>query len=133
MAVVARSVGDDFTLPSGMPLVGFVSQDFEIEGSNHYHPGIDIACGEGTPVLTTASGEIIYSGFNEVYGNMVVIKHNDSVKSIYGHNKENLVKQGEFVEAGSRIALSGNNGKSTAPHLHYEVRINDKPINPLDL
>jgi len=79
------------------------------------------------------SGIIEFSGFDETYGNMVVIKHNDTITSIYGHNKENLVKTGELVVAGARIALSGNTGKSTAPHLHYEVRINDVPVNPMDL
>ncbi len=133
MAVVARSVGDDFSIPSGLPLTGFISQEFEIEDKTDYHPGVDIACGEETPILTTASGIIEFSGFDETYGNMVVIKHNDTITSIYGHNKENLVKTGELVVAGARIALSGNTGKSTAPHLHYEVRINDVPVNPMDL
>lgn len=132
IAVVARSVNDDFSIPSGLPLTGFISQEFEIRERSHYHPGIDIACGEGTPVLTTASGIIEYSAFDDTYGNMVVIRHNDSITSVYGHNKENLVKRGELVVAGARIALSGNTGKSTAPHLHYEVRINDDPINPMD-
>jgi murein DD-endopeptidase MepM/ murein hydrolase activator NlpD len=61
-----------------------------------------------------------------------VIKHNDSVSTVYGHNDTVLVEQGQQVMAGSRIALSGNSGKSTAPHVHYEVRIHDQPINPLD-
>lgn len=127
-----RSPSQDMTFPSGLPLQGFISQDFEIENENHYHPGIDIACAEGTPVLATASGKVMYAEFDSIYGYMVVLRHSDSVSSIYGHNKELLVELGQNVPAGGRVALSGNTGISTAPHLHYEVRIHDKPINPLE-
>jgi murein DD-endopeptidase MepM/ murein hydrolase activator NlpD len=132
MAVLTRSADGDLTVPSGMPVQGFLSQDFETENEERYHPGIDIACAEGTPVLATAVGEVIYAGSDETYGNMIVIKHNDSITTVYGHNKELLVAVGDKVQAGSRLALSGNTGVSTAPHLHYEMRINDQPINPLD-
>ena len=132
MAVLARSADDDLTVPSGMPVQGFISQDFEIVNAERYHPGVDIACAEGTPVLATAVGEVIFADSDETYGNMIVIKHNDSLTTLYGHNSELLVKIGDKVLAGSRIALSGNTGISTAPHLHYEMRINDQPINPLD-
>jgi len=133
MAVLARSGTADLSLPAGLPIQGFISQDFEINDAEHYHPGVDIACAEGTTVLATASGEVIFSGYDSTaYGYMVVIQHNDSVTTLYGHNSENLVEAGQMVPAGGRIALSGNTGKSTAPHLHYEVRTNDKPIDPLD-
>lgn len=133
MAAVTRSAGPDLSLPIGLPAKGFITQDFSLNDSSHYHPGIDIACAEGTPVLATANGEIIMTGFDEVYGNIVVIKHNDSITTLYGHNKEILVEQGEQVLPGSRIALSGNTGKSTAPHVHYEIRVNDEPINPMEM
>jgi murein DD-endopeptidase MepM/ murein hydrolase activator NlpD len=133
MAAVTRSAGPDLSLPIGLPAKGFITQDFSLNDSSHYHPGIDIACAEGTPVLATATGEIIMTGFDEVYGNIVVIKHNDSITTLYGHNKEILVEQGEQVLPGSRIALSGNTGKSTAPHVHYEIRVNDEPINPMEM
>ena len=133
MAAVRRSAGADMSIPSGLPIQGFISQDFVIDDSARYHPGIDIACAEGTPVLATAIGEVIMTGEDEVYGKIVVLKHNDSIISLYGHNKEILVQKGDKVLPGSRIALSGNTGKSTAPHLHYEIKINDEPINPLEL
>ncbi len=132
MAAVARAAGPDLSVPSGLPVKGFVTQDFILDDSSHFHPGIDIACAEGTPVLATATGEIVMAGFDEIYGNIVVIKHNDSITTLYGHNKEILVEPGEKVLPGSRIALSGNTGKSTAPHVHYEIRINDEPINPME-
>jgi murein DD-endopeptidase MepM/ murein hydrolase activator NlpD len=133
MAAVTRSAGPDLSLPIGLPAKGFITQDFSLKDSSHYHPGIDIACAEGTSVLATATGEVVMTGFDEVYGNIVVIKHNDSITTLYGHNKEILVEQGEKVLPGSRIALSGNTGKSTAPHVHYEIRVNDEPINPMEM
>ncbi len=133
MAAVARAAGSDLSVPSGLPVKGFITQDFILEDSTHYHPGIDIACAEGTPVLATGTGEVVMTGFDDIYGNIVVIKHNDSITTLYGHNKEVLVEPGEKVLPGSRIALSGNTGKSTAPHVHYEIRINDEPINPMEM
>lgn len=132
-AVVTQVAGRDWSMPSGLPIEGFVSQGFEIEKRNQYHPGIDIACAEGTPVLATAAGHVAYAAFDSTYGFMIVLQHNDTVQSIYGHNQKLLVQPGQDVLAGSRIALSGNTGVSTAPHLHYEVRINDQPINPLEM
>jgi murein DD-endopeptidase MepM/ murein hydrolase activator NlpD len=131
-STMPRSVADDFSIPSGMPVVGFITQDFEVEDSEHFHPGIDIACAVGTPVLATGSGTVLYTGYDSTYGNIVVVEHNDSVTTVYGHNDSVLVQQGQPILAGSRIALSGNTGKSTAPHVHYELRIHDQPINPLD-
>ena len=131
-AILSRPATIDVTIPAGFPLQGFITQDFEIDDVDHFHPGIDLACAIGTPVLATADGIVDFALFDSTYGNMVIIKHNDSISTIYGHNDTLLVEMGEMVSAGSRIALSGNTGKSTAPHLHYEIRINNNPINPLE-
>lgn len=131
MAILSRPA-DNWTIPSGLPIAGFISQDFEIEDDKRYHPGIDIACAEGTPVLATAGGDVIFAAFDSTYGNMVVVQHNDSYTTIYGHNKELLVEEGQKVLPGSRLALSGSTGVSTAPHLHYEVRFNGEPIDPME-
>ena len=131
-AVLSRPATVDVTIPAGLPLQGFITQDFEIDDVDHFHPGIDLACAIGTPVLATADGIVDFALFDSTYGNMVIIKHNDSTSTIYGHNDTLLVEIGEAVSAGSRIALSGNTGKSTAPHLHYEIRIKNNPINPLE-
>jgi len=131
-AVLNRNVGFDLTWPSGLPIQGFTTQDFEIEDSSHFHPGIDIACAVGTPVLATAVGTVVYADDDSTYGKLLVIQHSDSVSTLYGHNDELLVAVGDRVIVGSRIAMSGNTGKSTAPHLHYEVRVHDEPINPLE-
>ena len=68
---------------------------------------------------------------DSVYGLMVIIEHENNISTLYGHNKEILVEIGREVLVGSRIALLGNTGRSTAPHLHYEIRENDKPVNPI--
>lgn len=131
LAVMARPVSADYSVPVGLPIEGFISQQFS-SGGDHYHPGVDIACAVGTPVLATGSGVVEYVGYDSLYGNLVVLRHNDTVTSMYGHNQEILVSLGAPVTVGERIARSGNTGQSTAPHLHYEIRINDEPINPLD-
>lgn len=129
-AVLNRSAANP-TIPSGMPVPGFVSRDFIQEGGLN-HPGIDIGCAIGTPVLATASGVVSFAGTDSIFGNMVIIKHSDSISTLYGHNDTLLVKTGDQIMVGGRIALSGNTGNSTAPHVHYEVRVHDKPINPLE-
>ena len=131
-AVVSRGFGKDWTVPSGLPVRGFITQAFEIDDKDHYHPGVDVACAVGTPVLATAAGMVTYADFDSTYGYMLIIRHNDSLSTVYGHNDSLLVKTGQPILAGARVALSGNTGKSTAPHLHYELRLHEKPINPLD-
>ena len=131
-AVLARAAETDLTWPSGLPMRGFITQDFEILDPDHYHPGIDIACAIGSPVLATAAGVVEGTKIDSVYGKVVVLRHNDSVTTVYGHNDEILVADGQEIMVGSRIALSGNTGISTAPHLHYEVRIHEEPVNPLE-
>ena len=130
-AIMDRPAGADLNLPSGLPVQGFVSKEFEFNDKTHYHPGIDIACKISTPVLATGAGQVLFAGVDSTYGKMIVIGHNDSVSTVYGHNDSLLVQMGERVQVGSRIALSGNTGVSTAPHVHYEVRVHNKPINPL--
>jgi len=131
-AVVTRPSTLDWTLPAGLPIQGFVTQKFNLDDPDRYHPGVDIACAVGTPVLATGSGVVQHISYDSTYGNMVVLRHNDSVTTVYAHNDRILVKPGQKVRVGGRLAESGNSGKSTAPHLHYEVRINGEPIDPLD-
>jgi murein DD-endopeptidase MepM/ murein hydrolase activator NlpD len=131
-AVLERPLDGDMSLPAGMPMKGFITQRFNEENPDHYHPGIDIACAIGTAVLATGSGIVEDVDYDSTYGNIVVVRHNDSVTTVYAHNDQILVQPGDPVPVGSRIALSGNSGRATAPHLHYEIRINGKPIDPLD-
>lgn len=92
-----------------------------IDGLLRHHNGVDIAVPEGTPVKPVAPGVISFSGFRPGYGNMVIIAHDDGMVTVYAHNSVRLVQEGERVEAGSTIALSGSTGRSTGPHLHFEA------------
>ena len=93
--------------------------------------GIDIAGSEGKSIKAAASGKVVYSGNGLIsYGNLVIIKHNRSYLSAYAHNRKLLVKEGEAVKAGQKIAELGKTG-ADSPRLHFEIRKNGKPVNPL--
>ena len=92
-----------------------------IDGKWRYHNGIDIAIPEGTPVKPVAPGVVVYSGLRPGYGYTVLIEHDNGMITIYGHNSRLLVSQGESVGTETTIALSGNTGRSTGPHLHFEA------------
>lgn len=96
-----------------------------------FHTGIDIAVPYGTPVYAAESGVVEFSGWSEGYGNLVIIRHRDNSLTYYGHNLELLVKVGEQLKQGKVIAFSGNSGMSTGPHLHFEIRVDNKHTNPL--
>jgi murein DD-endopeptidase MepM/ murein hydrolase activator NlpD len=93
------------------------------------HEGIDIAAPEGTEIVAAADGKVIYSGAMRGYGNVVLIDHGGLV-TVYAHNHRNLVREGEGVKAGERIARVGQTGRATGPHLHFEVRRGVIPQNP---
>ena len=113
------------------PVEGRVMSRFGWRGHRH-HDGIDIAAPEGTPVVAAADGIVIYSGNGfRGYGNLIVIKHTPRVFTIYAHNKKNLVRKGQKVRQGQTIALVGSTGRATGPHLHFELRIGNKPVDPL--
>lgn len=120
----------DLSVPHGLPLVGFVSQGYHGQEGEKFHPGVDIAIGEGAPVLATASGVVTFSGLDPTYGLTVIVKHNDTLSTLYGHNSKLLVAKNVPVMAGGRLALTGNTGRSTAPHLHYEVRLRGTAVDP---
>jgi len=97
-----------------------------------FHEGIDIAIITGTPVKAAAGGRVLYSGWSNGYGKIVIIDHGDEVQTRYAHNSRLLVKKGMYVKRGQVIARSGSTGRSTGPHLHFEIRFHGKPVNPLD-
>jgi len=99
-------------------------------GLNEFHKGLDIASAEGTPVLATADGTVTYTDVKGNYGNMLVIDHGHGMVTRYAHLKEFLKAPGEKVKRGEKIALMGNTGRSTGPHVHYEVRFNGVPVDP---
>jgi len=95
------------------------------------HEGLDIAAQRGSHILASNSGVTVYSG-NELggYGNIIVIAHRGGFFSVYAHNKDNYVTKGQIVKKGQVIGRVGNTGKSTGPHLHFEVRRQGQPLNP---
>lgn len=110
-----------------------ITSRFGTRGDDH-HDGIDLRAPTGTPVLAAAPGKVIYSGSKiRGYGKMVVLKHDAKLSTIYAHNSKLYVKQGQQVRRGQRIALSGNTGRSTGPHVHFEIREGVTAINPASL
>jgi len=96
------------------------------------HEGLDIAVNTGTPVKAAAAGKVSFAGWNGAYGYLVKIDHGNGVETRYAHNSRLLVKAGDRVTAGQVVARSGNTGRSTGPHVHFEIRLNGRAYNPLD-
>ncbi|MEI8024808.1 MAG: peptidoglycan DD-metalloendopeptidase family protein [Pseudomonadota bacterium] len=122
-------------LPVGKPVEGWVASIFgyrvsPFTGMNSSHQGIDIAAPIGTPVLAPADGVVIYSGTKEGFGNFLMIAHGYGVVTRYGHNSALLVKVGQRITKGEQIAAVGDTGRSTGPHLHYEIWVNGRVVNP---
>lgn len=121
--------------PTGWPVKGWVTSDFGVrrdpfDGLRRMHEGIDIAARTGTPVTATAAGIVREAGTESGYGKMVVIDHGYGLSTVYAHNSRILVKIGQRVKRGDLIAAAGNTGRSSGPHVHYEVRLNGAPVNP---
>jgi len=115
----------------GEVVSGFGWRTHPVLGTWHHHNGIDIDVPEGTIVHAAASGEVYFTGDQEGYGTTVIIEHPDGFYTIYGHLSVVYVHQGQFVEVGQQIAESGNTGISSGPHLHFEVRNGEFPVDPI--
>jgi murein DD-endopeptidase MepM/ murein hydrolase activator NlpD len=95
------------------------------------HPGVDLTAVEGTRYFSVAEGTVILARYNGGYGYNVMVQHADGVVVVYGHSSKLLVKEGQHVVAGQLLGLTGNTGFSTGPHLHFEIRVGGRPIEPL--
>jgi murein DD-endopeptidase MepM/ murein hydrolase activator NlpD len=112
---------------------GVISSDYGARWGK-MHKGIDIAADVGEPVYAVAEGDVIYAGDGlRGYGNVIIIQHGQHLSSLYAHNSELKVKQGDHVGQGSLIALMGSTGHSTGPHVHFELRQGDVAVNPRTL
>ena len=118
------------------PEIGRIRREINVFESDRYalfisfHPGVDLRASTGTPVMAARDGTVLETGTLEIYGLFVIINHDGGYQSVYAHLDEILVSEGQIVDAGDRIALSGNSGVSTGPHLHFEIRRNGKPADP---
>ena len=113
-----------------LPIKGTVTSEYG-KRSSGYHHGIDLAAPQGTTIKAAKGGTVLYSGwYNSIYGNAVIIDHGNGQKTLYGHCSKTTAKKGATVSAGEKIALVGSTGRSTGPHVHFEIYINGKTINP---
>ena len=121
--------------PSIRPTTGWISSRFgyrrsPFSGKREFHKGMDIAANRGTEICAPADGTITFSGRKGLFGNMIIIHHGHGLMTRYAHIEKFIKKRGETVSRGETIATVGNTGRSTGPHLHYEVLLNGVPVNP---
>jgi murein DD-endopeptidase MepM/ murein hydrolase activator NlpD len=123
------------SIPTIAPAIGEIVSPFGIR--NHpikrvskVHEGVDISSSRGDPILAVASGVVEFSGYNYGYGYHVIIDHKNGFHTLYAHSSKLLVKKGDLIIKGQKIALVGSTGSSTGPHLHFEIRIGDSPVDP---
>jgi murein DD-endopeptidase MepM/ murein hydrolase activator NlpD len=123
-------------LPTTMPVSapfnasGFGRRVDPFTGQLAMHEGVDFLAAAGTPIVAAADGVVVFAGFHPQYGNMIDIDHGNDLTTRYAHASRLLVKQGEFVKRGGKIARVGSTGRSTGPHLHFEVRLRGAAQNP---
>lgn len=122
-------------IPTVWPLRGWVTSEFGIRrsplsGGRQLHEGIDIASPYGSPVMATGDGVVTFAGRQGGLGNKIIIDHGYGLATVYGHNSQILVKEGDRVTRGTLIARVGSTGRSTGPHCHYEVLVNGVPVDP---
>ena len=123
--------------PTVWPVHGVVNSGFgarsdPINGLPAIHEGVDISTARSEPVLATADGIVLRSGWAGEYGKAIAILHGDRYETLYGHLEQTLVAEGQLVHRGDRVGLVGSTGRSTGPHLHYEVHVDGHPVNPLE-
>ncbi len=123
------------SLPSVWPTRGWVTSGFGAlrswGGRKRVHEGIDIAGPRGTPIVVPGDGVVTYRGYKGGYGRTLVVDHGYGISTLYGHCSQLYVNEGQHVRRGMIIATVGNTGRSTGPHLHYEVRVDGVPVDPM--
>ncbi|NRA65728.1 MAG: M23 family metallopeptidase [Pseudobacteriovorax sp.] len=123
------------SVPSASPVDGWITSGFgprvsPFTGERTMHKGVDVAAPMGTPIYAPADGVVIFAGAKAGFGNFIMLAHGYGVVSRFGHNAQNMVQPGQRVKKGDQIATVGMTGRSTGPHLHYEVLVNGKNVNP---
>lgn len=115
---------------AGRVTSGFGARHDPLTGEDSLHPGLDVGAPEGTPIRVPAGGVVLSAGPRGGYGNAVEVDHGNGLVTLYGHAAEVLVSKGEFVQPGQEIATVGSSGRSTGPHLHFEVRVGGRAVDP---
>lgn len=123
------------TTPTIWPTQGWVSSPFgyridPFTGKRTFHRGIDIATNFGNPIVATADGSVIEASFDKFFGRTVTISHGEGIVTQYGHLEKYIVRAGQRIKRGDLLGYVGKTGKALGPHLHYEIRINDRSVNP---
>ncbi|HUM15160.1 MAG TPA: M23 family metallopeptidase [Candidatus Nitrosotalea sp.] len=123
------------SLPVRWPVRGPLNSRFGMRpspwtGDQEFHRGLDISAHRGTPVAAPASGTVFFAGDGGEYGTTVILDHGHDLRSLYGHLQEIRVKHGQHVERGQVIALTGNTGRTSGPHLHYEIQVRGQAVDP---
>ncbi|MEK7443567.1 MAG: M23 family metallopeptidase [candidate division NC10 bacterium] len=124
------------SLPSRWPVRGSVNSDFGGRSSpwssrsSEFHSGLDIGATRGTAVIAPAPGTVVFAGQHAEYGVTLVIDHGNDIKTLYGHLTRVTVAQDQKVQRGQPVGLTGNTGRSSGPHLHYEIQVKGQPVNP---
>ena len=125
------------SIPRGLPANGYVTDGFGMRRNpfsgegREVHEGIDIAVDFGTPVTATADGLVIYAAPHAGYGNLVIVYHSNGITSRYGHLSRISVEAGQRVKRSDQVGNAGSTGRSTGPHIHYEIRENDQSVDPI--
>ena len=121
----------DYPIPRALLVSVYGFRVDPLSGNVGFHPGIDISAAHGTPILASAAGTVVSAGSEGGYGNAVILDHGDSLATLYGHMVSVAVVPGQLVAAGEVIGYVGSTGRSTGPHLHFEVRIHGVTVDPL--
>ena len=118
--------------PSLLPVEGYLSREFSRNPWFPFdeHPGIDIAGKQGSVVMAAGDGHVLYAGWHLELGNVVILHHGEGLFSVYGHNERLLVREREYAKRGTAIALLGSSGRSSGPHLHFEIWQDGKALDP---
>jgi murein DD-endopeptidase MepM/ murein hydrolase activator NlpD len=123
------------TAPTLWPVVGHINSTFgarsdPFNGEGAFHRGVDIQAGYGTAIIAPAGGVVRYADFMNGYGRAMVLDHGNGITTLYGHMSGFVVTEGQIVNRGDTLGYVGQSGRATGPHLHYEVRIFNTPVNP---
>ncbi len=129
---ILGTVDEDFKLPFDVkPSSTFGYRVHPTSGKKKFHRGIDLPRTYNSKIRPALSGTIIFAGRKNGYGNLIIVGHHNGYTTFYGHNAVNLVQKGDYVDQSTVMALVGDTGNTTGPHLHFELRKNDVPLNPI--